>query len=243
MSFDAVRTHACRCAFTIQEADYAFLFHQEPSFPHGHFAMLADQQRLQAYATALSTALNRAAATKRQQQQGLAGASSSAANPQQDTAPTSATAASGQQPPGDAEAPELTVVDLGCGSGVLSLLAAAALSQPAHAHCQGLPGQAVTSSTAPYGAAAQLPGATAAAPVPSAQTATTPSLQQPLRGSVVGIELTAPLAAVAQRAVAANGDAGVVSIVQADAASCRRGQQVPAGGADIIVLDMFDAGG
>jgi len=59
---------------------------------------------------------------------------------------------------------------------------------------------------------------------------------------VIGIELTGPLAAVAQRAVAANGAAGLVSIVQADAASCRRGQEVPLKGADVILLDMFDAG-
>jgi hypothetical protein len=60
--------------------------------------------------------------------------------------------------------------------------------------------------------------------------------------SVVGIELVAPLAAVAQRAAAANGLAGVVSVVQADAGSCKRGQQVPLRGADVILLDMFDAG-
>lgn len=237
-----VCTHVCRCAFTIQEADYSFLFHQEPSFPHTHFAMLADQQRLQAYATALSTAINRAAATKRQQQQ-------QTASPQQpqDTAPTSPTAISSG---GCADVPELTVVDLGCGSGALSLLAAAALSpQPAHTQCHGpsKPEAVTDSNTAPDGAAAaalstaEPPSATAAASVPASQPAPA-SLQQSLRGSVMGIELTAPLAAVAQRTVAANGAAGVVSIVQADAASCRRGQQVPAGGADVIVLDLFDAG-
>jgi hypothetical protein len=63
-----------------------------------------------------------------------------------------------------------------------------------------------------------------------------------VKGSVTGIELTAPLASVAQRAVAANGAAGAVSIVQADAGSCRRGQQVPTDGVDVIVLDVFDSG-
>lgn len=241
--------------FTIQEADYSFLFQQEPSFPRSHFAMIADTQRLQAYAGALRKALDRAAAGKQRQQQGLhaAAAVASASGAQQ--AHGAGSSIIGTDGSG------LTVLDLGCGSGVLSLLAAAALAVPMHGHpapaCEpSAPAEtaaALESNTVEQLAARsadsqqlptavtdqQPPGSTAA--VATTGAAATKLSYQP-KSSVIGVELAAPLAGVAQRAVAANGVAEVVSIVQADVGSCRRGQQVPIDGADVIVLDMFDSG-
>jgi hypothetical protein len=235
--------------FTLQEADYSFLFHQEASFPHSHFAMLADQHRLQACATALRKALQQAAARK--QQGAVAAAAGQPSLEQHETACSHAAVAAvgGRGGGDDCSTLELSVVDVGCGSGVLSLLAAVVLSsQAASSTCDVEVPVSSCAATAPRCSPAPAQDAEAAAPRPSTAAATT--LQTPeqkprigsIKGSVTGIELTAPLASVAQRAVAANGAAGVVSIVQADAASCRRAQQVPVGGADVIVLDVFDSG-
>lgn len=211
------------------------MFHQEPSFPHNHFSMVSDTQRLQAYAAALRTALARAAAQKQEQQ--LCG---TAAAPAAGAVPGSVSSAQDQLAGSGTASPQrldLTVFDVGCGSGVLSLLAAAALSSPPnHSPLTAAPtAKAVTHSLPVDSADAIGQTATASAAAPD-----TAPVQHNV--SVVGVELTKPLAAVAQRVVAANGAAGAVSIIQADAGSCMRGQQVLPGGADVIVLDLFDAG-
>jgi hypothetical protein len=227
-----------RCLFTLQEADYSFLFHQEPSFPHSHFSMISDTQRLQAYAAALRAALARAAAAQKQEQRALGDTGTA---PVHSADQGSMSAGQGQLAGGgtDPERLDLTVLDIGCGSGVLSLLAAAALSSPrshSPAHTAAVPAEQAVLDHSPAADSVDAVGLTATAAAADA----TPVEHNV---SVVGVELTAPLAAVAQRAVAANGAAGAVSIVQADAGSCRRGQQVPPGGVDVIVLDLFDAGG
>jgi predicted RNA methylase len=243
--------------FTIPEADYSFLFHQEPSFSHNHFAMVADAPRLQAYADALSKAVRRAAATQHQQQQ-----QQQQQHEQQQYHPLAGGIGISEVIPSVSANSEqwLTVVDLGCGSGVLSMLAAAVLraesksagserggpaAAPVAAAAAVSPAAVSAESAAEGSAAPAVPGpmgCSAADTYASAPEATHPSAAKALPGSVVGIELVAPLAAVAQRAAAANGMAGVVSVVQADAGSCKRGQQVPLRGADVIMLNMFDAG-
>lgn len=200
--------------------------------------MVSDTQRLQAYAAALRTALARAAAHKQEQQLSR---SDTAAAHAPSAVPGSVSAAQ-EQLAGGGSSPQrldLTVLDVGCGSGVLSLLAAAALSSPPnHNPCTAAPSaKAAMKHLPPVGSAdAIAPTETASAVAPD-----TAPVQHNV--SVVGVELTAPLAAAAQRVVAANWAAGAVSIVQADAGSCRSGQQVPPGGADVVVLDLFDAGG
>jgi SAM-dependent methyltransferase len=188
--------------FTVQEADYAYLFYREPSFPHTAFEMAADQAWLDAYAAALSATLGRAAKDKRAAQEPCSSSSTSSSS-------SSATPAWQQQETSEVEL-TVHVLDVGCGCGVLSLLAAAA-----------------GASLAPHSQASS------PSTVPTAARMAT---------SVVGVEMVAPLAAAAQRTVAANRAAGSVSIVHGDAASLQRGVQLPLAGADIIVLNVFDAG-
>lgn len=227
-----------RLSVTLKEADYQQLFLKEPSFPHTHFGMAADQPRLSAFSSALKAAITRAAAAKRQAQQ----AQQSAHAPGREgcvggaAAAGSSDAASGEDAE-HASPVEVVVLDLGCGSGVLSLLAASA------AATTSLPMAAEGTNSAQGGAAA----AAAAAPRPATtepsvpgHVPTAPSV--PVKASVIGVELVAPLAAAAIRNAALNGCSADISIVHGDAAMLERGNQVPVEGVDVVVFDMFDAG-
>jgi protein-L-isoaspartate O-methyltransferase len=219
-----------RLSFTLAQADYQQLLQPQPAFPHGQFVMAADQWRLSAYSAALKAAITRAAAAKQQQQQQREVRGSDKSN--------------------DAAAVEMSVLDVGCGSGVLSLLAAAAakaVTLPATALATASVAAAAGTAegsvmpTCPAQQMKQAPAATAEGlAAAAAAAAATPCI--PVSASVVGVELVAPLAAAALRNVALNGCSDSVSIVHGDAAMLERGAHVPPSGVDVVVFDCFDAG-
>lgn len=128
-------------SFTLQEADYSRLFIKDPSFPHGHFVMAADQARVTAYYKALTAAVARAAAAKQEQQHSLAGPAVAAASisqqPQQQRGAGDIRTFDSTGKASSNYAVEVTVLDVGCGSGVLSLLAAAAAEELSAAAAAG----------------------------------------------------------------------------------------------------------
>jgi SAM-dependent methyltransferase len=217
-------------SFALAQADYQQLLQPQPAFPQGQFAMAADQRRLSAYSAAVKAAIARAAAAKQQQQREVGGTDGS----------TEAAAA----------AVEVSVLDVGCGSGALSLLAAAAaktVTLPAAAPPTAAAAAAADTedgSAMPTCAAPKLPQtspATTAGPAVAAAAAAA-ATGSPVRASVVGVELVAPLAAAALRNVALNSCSGTVSVVHGDAAMLERGCHVPSSGVDVVVFDCFDAG-
>ncbi|KAF8066293.1 Art7 [Scenedesmus sp. PABB004] len=109
-----------RLAFGLREADYSMLFAAEPSFPHAQFGMAADGARLAAYAAGLEAAMARAAAAKLAQHAPHGPAAEGRA------AGGGGDGGEGGAGRGHREAVEVTVLDVGCGSGALSLLAVAA---------------------------------------------------------------------------------------------------------------------
>jgi protein-L-isoaspartate O-methyltransferase len=217
-----------RLSFTLAQADYQQLLQPQPAFPQAQFAMAADQRRLSAYSAALKAAITRAAAAKQQQKQ---------------------SEVRGSDKSNAAAAVEVSVLDVGCGSGVLSLLAAAAAktvtlpaTAPATAAAAAAAGTA-EGSVMPTCPAQQLTQAPAADPAAAAAAAAAAVPGIPVGASVVGVELVAPLAAAALRNVGLNGCCDSVSIVHGDAAMLERGAQVPSSGVDVVVFDCFDAGG
>lgn len=207
--------------------------------------MAADRRRLAAYYAALKAAVARAAAAKQQQQQQRQQQSELGISDERDAAVAAAV--------------EVSVLDVGCGSGALSLLAVAAakaVSLPATAPAAAVAATPAGSSAAvtalagaadapqgpavPTGAALQL-SQQLPQPLPEAAAAAVAACT-PVTASVVGVELVAPLAAAALRNVALNGCGDAVSVVHGDAALLERGCQVPPRGVDVAVFDVFEAG-
>ncbi|GHP04547.1 hypothetical protein PPROV_000330100 [Pycnococcus provasolii] len=153
-----------RMRFDVERAEYMHLNRADASFPNYHFHALADTRRNEAYYRAIERAVARRKAMK----------------------PTPET--SGFSPLTSGEESEVHVLDAGCGTGLLGMMAA---------RC----------------------GA----------------------DSVVGIELHESLAAVARRNVAANGLGDKVSICVRDLALAERGKEVRRRGANLVVMDFFDA--
>lgn len=211
-----------RLAADLPGAPPAAPLRRAPGFPPQAWAAATDGPRHVAYAAALQQAVSAAAARKagleadaaeevapvRSGDRGGEGAHTQVGQQQQQgVCQAGPTQQEADTQPGDAGG--VVVLDVGCGSGRLSLAAAAA-------------------------------GA----------------------GRVVGVELCPALAAAARRVVAASAAAaaadsnpnssssssescavGRVCVVAGDVAtlSCSSGDELPEGGADVVLLDMFDA--
>lgn len=185
--------------------------------------MAADQSRLTAYYKALKAALARAAAAKQQQQQDEEEGAEGLATGQQQLTKTDT---------------EVTVLDVGCGCGVLPLLATAA-AEELSATCS----TAVNAdSVATQGDDKQAGSNLMPYKDPNEADCATQQSTAGISVSVVAADIVAPVSAAALHNVAANGCSSSVSVLHEDAAMLQRGVHVPLTGVDVVMLDVFDSG-
>lgn len=188
----------------MRQADLAWTFNTLPSFPHAAHTVAADVERIATYSRALRRVLRDTAARK------------------------AATGGGNMQP----RPQQLSVLDVGAGSGVLSLIAARIACEEAARAASTEPQHGVSAHNLSQDQAH------------AAGDGSTPSNSHAGGDgvTVIAAELVAPLATVARRNVALNGASDIVSVACADAAAVERGGLVPWDGVDVIVCDLFDAG-
>jgi 2-polyprenyl-3-methyl-5-hydroxy-6-metoxy-1,4-benzoquinol methylase len=229
----------------------------QPSFPHQQFAMVADERRLEAYRAAMRAAIDQMRQQKKRQQQQL-----EQLEQQEEVGVEDYQGAEGRSPSqmsSQCEFPSVNSAAASAGTMTATLPEAAAASTTITRASTGretatrAERASVTrpvATPATLGQAAATAAKTAAIMVPDVHVLDVGagcgvlSLLAVQSGAtaVTGVELYGPLAAVARKNAAVNGMGGEVAVVHGDVGQLQRGRDVPEGGVELVVMDMFDAG-